>query len=161
PPRAALRASGTSRPARGGTGPGTAARKSRHGRAAGGVPADCETCPNGARGRRTWFRPSQTTTSRRRRHRTVSARKTYNGTSYGLFPTPARGRTPFRSPGRVPHGVGGLKGGTPAAAQPLGERYYRRLVAWPAKSPSPPAADEEDVVQNAFHSFFRAVAEGR
>ena len=68
------------------------------------------------------------------------------------------------SPGSVSHWIAALKGGDPAAAQPLWERYYRRLVAL-AHQKLPPAnrraADEEDVVQNAFHSFFRAVAQGR
>src|SRR5262249_35576935 len=44
------------------------------------------------------------------------------------------------------------------------ERYYRQLVALARKklqSARRRAADEEDVVQNAFHSFFRAVAQGR
>src|SRR5262249_17527018 len=66
--------------------------------------------------------------------------------------------------GSVSHWIAALKGGDPAAAQPLWERYYRRLVAL-AHRKLPPAgrraADEEDVVQNAFHSFFRAVAQGR
>jgi len=68
------------------------------------------------------------------------------------------------SPGSVSHWLAALKGGDPAAAQPLWQRYYRRLVAL-AHRKLPPArrraADGEDVVQNAFHSFFRAVAEGR
>jgi RNA polymerase sigma factor (sigma-70 family) len=68
------------------------------------------------------------------------------------------------SPGSVSHWIAALKGGDPAAAQPLWERYYRRLVALARKklwSARPRAADAEDVVQNAFHSFFRAVARGR
>jgi RNA polymerase sigma factor (sigma-70 family) len=68
------------------------------------------------------------------------------------------------SPGSVSHWIAALKGGDPAAAQPLWERYYRQLVALARKKLQPArrrAADEEDVVQNAFHSFFRAVAQGR
>jgi RNA polymerase sigma factor (sigma-70 family) len=68
------------------------------------------------------------------------------------------------SPGSVSHWIAALKGGDPAAAQPLWERYYRQLVALARKklqSARRRAADEEDVVQNAFHSFFRAVAQGR
>ncbi len=65
------------------------------------------------------------------------------------------------SPGSVSHWIAALKGGDPAAAQPLRERYYRRLVALARKKlqSTRRAADEEDVVQNAFHSFFRAVAQ--
>src|SRR5262249_56241354 len=47
---------------------------------------------------------------------------------------------------------------------PLWERYYRRLVGLARKrllSARRRAADEEDIVQNAFHSFFRAAAQGR
>src|SRR5262245_7625729 len=67
------------------------------------------------------------------------------------------------SPGSVSHCLAALKDGDPAAAQPVWARYYRRPVALARKKPQPTrrAADEEDVVQNAFHSFFRAVAEGR
>jgi RNA polymerase sigma factor (sigma-70 family) len=68
------------------------------------------------------------------------------------------------SPGSVSHWIAALKGGDSAAAQPLWERYYRRLVALARKKLQPArcrGADEEDVVQNAFHSFFRAVAQGR
>jgi RNA polymerase sigma factor (sigma-70 family) len=57
-----------------------------------------------------------------------------------------------------------LKGGDLAAAQPLWERYHRQLVALARRklqSARRHAADEEDVVQNAFHSFFQGVARGR
>lgn len=50
------------------------------------------------------------------------------------------------------------------AAQKIWERYYQRLVALAAKKLSGArrrAADEEDVVQEAFDAFFRAAAEGR
>jgi len=68
------------------------------------------------------------------------------------------------SPGSVSHWIAALKGGDPAAAQPLWERYYSRLVGLARKKlqiAGRRAADEEDVVQNAFHSFFRAVRQGR
>lgn len=66
--------------------------------------------------------------------------------------------------GSVSHWISALKDGDQAAAQPLWERYYRQLVALARKklgAARRPVADEEDVVQNAFHSFFRAVGEGR
>jgi RNA polymerase sigma factor (sigma-70 family) len=68
------------------------------------------------------------------------------------------------SEGSVTRWVTALKGGDPAAAQPLWERYHRRLVALAReklRSARRRAADEEDVVQSAFHSFFRGVAAGR
>ncbi len=60
--------------------------------------------------------------------------------------------------------VTALKAGDPAAAQPLWERYHRRLVALARqklRAARRRAADEDDVVQSAFHSFFRGVARGR
>ena len=68
------------------------------------------------------------------------------------------------SDGSVTRWVTALKGGDAAAAQPLWERYHRRLVALAReklRSARRRAADEEDVVQSAFHSFFRGVARGR
>src|SRR5262245_38225153 len=68
------------------------------------------------------------------------------------------------SEGSVTRWVTALKGGDLAAAQPLWERYHRQLVTLARdklRSSSRRAADEEDVVQNAFHSFFRGVARGR
>jgi RNA polymerase sigma factor (sigma-70 family) len=59
--------------------------------------------------------------------------------------------------------VTALKGGDAAAAQPLWERYHRQLVSLARQKLQTArrrAADEEDVVQNAFHSFFRGVARG-
>src|SRR5262249_48328888 len=73
-------------------------------------------------------------------------------------------RDPMSSPGSLSLWIVGLKGGGPGPAPPLWERYYSRLVALARKklrSARRRAADEEDVVQNAFHSFFRAVAQGR
>jgi RNA polymerase sigma factor (sigma-70 family) len=66
--------------------------------------------------------------------------------------------------GSVTRWITALKGGDLAAAQPLWERYYRQLVALARQklqSARRREADEEDVVQNAFHSFFRGLARGR
>ncbi|MGE0759499.1 MAG: ECF-type sigma factor [Pirellulaceae bacterium] len=66
--------------------------------------------------------------------------------------------------GSVSHWIAALKEGDAAAAQPLWQRYYRRLIALARKklrTSRRRAADEEDVVQNAFHSFFRALEHGR
>jgi RNA polymerase sigma factor (sigma-70 family) len=68
------------------------------------------------------------------------------------------------SEGSVTRWVTALKGGDLAAAQPLWERYHRRLVSLARQrlqSARRRAADEEDVVQSAFHSFFQGVARGR
>ena len=68
------------------------------------------------------------------------------------------------SHGSVSHWIAALKDGDSAAAQPLWERYYRQLVALARtklRTTSRTDVDEEDVVQNAFHSFFKAVGQGR
>ena len=68
------------------------------------------------------------------------------------------------SEGSVTRWITALKGGDTAAAQPIWERYYRRLVSLARqklRSSRRGEADEEDVVQNAFHSFFQGVARGR
>src|SRR5262245_32060056 len=68
------------------------------------------------------------------------------------------------SEGSVTRWVTALKGGDKAAAQPLWERYYCQLVALARQklqSARRREADEEDVVQNAFHSFFQGLARGR
>ncbi len=68
------------------------------------------------------------------------------------------------SEGSVTRWVTALTGGDAAAAQPLWERYHRQLVTLARQKLRPArrrAADEEDVVQNAFHSFFRGVSAGR
>jgi RNA polymerase sigma factor (sigma-70 family) len=68
------------------------------------------------------------------------------------------------SEGSVTRWVTALKGGDAAAAQPLWERYHRQLVSLARQKLQAArrrAADEEDVVQSAFHSFFRGVARGR
>jgi hypothetical protein len=67
------------------------------------------------------------------------------------------------SEGSVTHWIGQLQAGDPAAAQPLWERYFlklvhlarRKLQGLPRR-----AADEEDVALSAFDSFCRA-AEAR
>lgn len=66
--------------------------------------------------------------------------------------------------GSVTRWVTALKDGDAAAAQPLWERYHRRLVGLAReklRTARRRAADEEDVVQSAFHSFFQGVAKGR
>lgn len=68
------------------------------------------------------------------------------------------------SEGSVTRWVTALKGGDLAAAQPVWERYHRQLVSLARqklRSARRREADEEDVVQSAFHSFFRGVARGR
>jgi DNA-directed RNA polymerase specialized sigma24 family protein len=57
-----------------------------------------------------------------------------------------------------------LGDGDPAAAQPLWERYFARLVRQARgqlRGAARRAADEEDVALSAFDSFCRGVAEGR
>src|SRR2546423_14922065 len=57
-----------------------------------------------------------------------------------------------------------LKRGEPAAAQPLWERYFPRLVALARtrlRGTPRRAADEEDVALSAFDSFCRHAGQGR
>src|SRR6478609_8981870 len=66
--------------------------------------------------------------------------------------------------GSVTRWVAALKDGDAAAAQPLWERYHRQLVSLARQKLQASrrrAVDEEDVVQDAFHSFFQGVASGR
>ena len=68
------------------------------------------------------------------------------------------------SSGSVTHWLGLLKAGDSAAAQPLWERYFRRLVGLARlKLQGAPrrAADEEDAALSAFASFCRAAEAGR
>ena len=68
------------------------------------------------------------------------------------------------SSGSVTHWLGLLKAGDSAAAQPLWERYFRRLVGLArARLQGAPrrAADEEDAALSAFASFCCAVEAGR
>ena len=68
------------------------------------------------------------------------------------------------SGGSVSRWVAALKAGDSAAAQPLWERYHRKLISLARqklRSARRRATDEEDVVQSAFHSFFQGVARGR
>lgn len=84
--------------------------------------------------------------------------------SRGDSARPLPGRETVLAPGSVTRLIAALKEGDVTAAQSLWRRYYRRLVALARKKlrfSRRRHADEEDVVQNAFHSFFRAVAEGR
>jgi RNA polymerase sigma factor (sigma-70 family) len=72
---------------------------------------------------------------------------------------------PMAVGGSVTHWLGDLKNGGQAAAQPLWERYCNRLIGLarsrlgPARARA--AANEEDVAQSAFNSFFNGVAQGR
>ena len=66
--------------------------------------------------------------------------------------------------GSVSGWIGHLKAGDPAAAQPLWERYFRRLVRLARTRLAPArlrAGDEEDVALSAFDSFFRGARAGR
>jgi DNA-directed RNA polymerase specialized sigma24 family protein len=68
------------------------------------------------------------------------------------------------SPGSVTHWIGLLRAGESAAAQPLWERYFRRLVglARVRLQGAPRAAsDEEDVALSAFKSFCLGAEHGR
>ena len=68
------------------------------------------------------------------------------------------------SEGSVTRWLTALKGGDEAAAQPLWERYHRRLIGLAReklRSARRREADEDDVVQSAFHSFFQGVSAGR
>ena len=68
------------------------------------------------------------------------------------------------SRGSVTHWIDLLKAGEHAAAQPLWERYFPRLVAKArARLRTTPrrAADEEDVALAAFDSFFRRAKQGK
>jgi RNA polymerase sigma factor (sigma-70 family) len=58
----------------------------------------------------------------------------------------------------------GTEGGRRGRRQPLWERYHRQLVALARRKLEASrrrGADEEDVVQSAFHSYFQGVAHGR
>jgi DNA-directed RNA polymerase specialized sigma24 family protein len=66
--------------------------------------------------------------------------------------------------GSVTRWIAGLRTGDDEAAQRIWERYYGRLVALARQKlqASPRRdADEEDVTQNAFHSFFQGIHRGR
>jgi RNA polymerase sigma factor (sigma-70 family) len=70
----------------------------------------------------------------------------------------------MNAPGSVSHWIMALKEDEQAAAQPLWERYHARLIGLARQilrgSPRRDA-DENDVVQNAFQSFFDGVTRGR
>jgi DNA-directed RNA polymerase specialized sigma24 family protein len=64
----------------------------------------------------------------------------------------------------VTHWIRALKDGDAAAAQPLWERYFRRLVGLARKklrSARRREADEDDVALSAFDSFCRGAMQGR
>ncbi|MGB2607506.1 MAG: ECF-type sigma factor [Isosphaeraceae bacterium] len=68
--------------------------------------------------------------------------------------------------GSITHWVGDLRGGDLAAAQPLWERYFGRLVVLARgkleRQRHPRAeADEEDAALSAFNSFCVGIAQGR
>ena len=66
--------------------------------------------------------------------------------------------------GSVTGWLGRLKAGDPAAAKPLWDAYFARLVVLArARLRGAPraAADEEDVALSAFDSFCRGAGEGR
>jgi DNA-directed RNA polymerase specialized sigma24 family protein len=68
------------------------------------------------------------------------------------------------SPGSVTHWIGELKAGGRAAAQPLWEAYFQRLVAHARRQLAGVprrAADEEDVALSAFDSLCRAAEQDR
>jgi DNA-directed RNA polymerase specialized sigma24 family protein len=68
------------------------------------------------------------------------------------------------SAGSVTHWLQLLKAGDQAAAQPLWEGYFRRLVGLARhrlRGTPRRAADEEDVALSAFDTFCRRAAEGR
>jgi DNA-directed RNA polymerase specialized sigma24 family protein len=68
--------------------------------------------------------------------------------------------------GSVTRWIDGLKGGDAAAAQPLWERYYARLVQLAraklrATRHASPVEDEEDAALSAFNSFCDGAARGK
>jgi DNA-directed RNA polymerase specialized sigma24 family protein len=68
------------------------------------------------------------------------------------------------APGSVTNWLVQLKDGNAAAAQPLWERYFPRMVALARKrlrSSRRREADEEDVALSAFDSFCRGAEQGR
>ncbi len=73
---------------------------------------------------------------------------------------------PSAEDGSVTCWIDQLKAGDPAAAQPLWERYFQRLVGLARVKLSPrlragAGSDEEDAVLSAFQSFFQGAAQGR
>jgi DNA-directed RNA polymerase specialized sigma24 family protein len=67
------------------------------------------------------------------------------------------------APGSVTHWLEQLKAGDRAAAQPLWERYFQRMVELARqhlRSAPRRLADEEDVALGAFDSFFRGAQRG-
>src|SRR5262245_19225927 len=83
----------------------------------------------------------------------------------GAAEEPARGGArPMSAARSVTLWLQQLQAGDPAAAQPLWERYFARLVhlaRGKLRGARPRAADEEDVALSAFDSFCRGVANNR
>jgi DNA-directed RNA polymerase specialized sigma24 family protein len=74
------------------------------------------------------------------------------------------GEVLMSSDGSVTHWIGQLKAGEQAAAQPLWEAYFRRLVGLARKKLAGaryPTDDPEDVALSAFDSFCRGAEHGR
>jgi DNA-directed RNA polymerase specialized sigma24 family protein len=68
------------------------------------------------------------------------------------------------SDGSITHWLGRLQAGDPAAAQPLWERYFHRLIGLARhrlRNARRLVADEEDVALSAFDSFCRHAERGR
>jgi RNA polymerase sigma factor (sigma-70 family) len=68
------------------------------------------------------------------------------------------------APGDVTHWIDRLKAGDPAAAWPLWQRYFRRVLGLARRRlrrRRPRAADAEDVALSAFDSLCRGAAAGR
>ncbi len=67
-------------------------------------------------------------------------------------------------PGSVSHWIQLLKNGDRDAAQPIWERYHKRIIGLARtflQNTSHRHADEEDVAQEAFNSFFASLEQGR
>ena len=61
----------------------------------------------------------------------------------------------------ISHWIGKLKSGDAAAARPLWEAFFSRLVRYArTRLPGDPAIDPDGVAASAFHSFWRAAAGG-
>jgi RNA polymerase sigma factor (sigma-70 family) len=76
----------------------------------------------------------------------------------------AKGNQPMASQGSVTRWIDQLQAGDRAAAQPLWERYFHRLVALARRKllgAKARGADEEDVALSAFDSFWRGLKRGR
>jgi DNA-directed RNA polymerase specialized sigma24 family protein len=70
---------------------------------------------------------------------------------------------PMSSAGSITRWIDRLQAGDPAAAQPLWEHYFHRLVDLARRKlgAKPRVADQEDVALSAFDSFCRGLKRGR